>query len=129
MEADFENCVFTRLEGAIGKDAGSDFDSVTAYDGRRRCNLSDDGEILVYYGDENFKSDGSNGQVMVEQPKFYYRVVPLKTEKIDGADGYHLRKARYYISDTPKVGFKIHPAFVRNGVEVDSCNLRISPNR
>lgn len=75
----------------MGKTAGADFDSVNAYCGRRRCNLSDSGEVLAYYGDENFKADGSNGQVMVEQPKFYYRVVPLKTEKIDGADGYHLR--------------------------------------
>lgn len=123
LEADFENCVFTRLAGAVGKNAGADFDSVNAYGGRRRCNLSDNGEVLAYYGDENFKADGSNGQVMVEQPKFYYRVVPLKTEKIDGTDGYHLRKARYYISDTPKAGFKVHPAFVRNGVEVDKIYL------
>lgn len=123
LEADFENCVFTRLAGAVGKTAGADFDSVRAYGGRRRCNISDSGEVLAYYGDESFKADGSNGQVMVEQPRFYYKVVPLKVEKIDGADGYHLRKARYYISDTPKAGFKIHPAFVRNGVEVDRIYL------
>ncbi|MCM1168261.1 MAG: hypothetical protein NC401_19930 [Ruminococcus sp.] len=123
LEADFENCKFARLAGAVGKKAGADFDNVNAYGGRRRCNLSDSGEVLAYYGDENFKADGSNGQVMVEQPKFYYRVVPLKTEKIDGADGYHLRKARYYISDSPKAGFKVHPAFVRGGVEVDKIYL------
>lgn len=123
LEADFENCVFTRLAGAVGKTAGADFDCVNAYGGRRRCNLSDSGEVLAYYGDENFKADGSNGQVMVEQPKFYYRVVPLKTEKIEGVDGHHLRKARYYISDTPKAGFKVHPAFVRDGVEVDKIFL------
>ncbi len=123
FEADFENCIFTRLAGAVGKTAGADFDKIRAYGGRRRCNLSDGGEVLAYYGDDNFKSDGSNGQVMVEQPKFYYRVVPLKTEKIDDADGYHLRKARYYISDMPKAGFKVHPAFVCNGVEVDKIYL------
>lgn len=123
LEADFENCKFTRLAGAVGKNAGTDFDNVRAYGGRRRCNLSDGGKVLAYYGDDNFKSDGSNGQVMVEQPKFYYRVVPLKTEKIDGADGYHLRKARFYISDTPKIGFKVHPAFVRGGIEVDKIYL------
>lgn len=123
LEADFENCIFTRLAGAVGKTAGADFDCVNAYGGRRRCNLSDSGEVFAYYGDEKFKADGSNGQVMVEQPKFYYRIVPLKTEKIDGADGYHLRKARYYISDTPKAGFKIHPAFVKNDIEVDRIYL------
>lgn len=123
LEADFENCVFTRLAGAVGKTAGADFDSIRAYGGRRRCNLSDNGEVLAYYGDEGFAADGSNGQVMVEQPRFYYKVVPLKVEKIEGADGYHLRKARYYISDTPKAGFKVHPAFVRNGVEADRIYL------
>lgn len=123
LEADFEKNRFTRLAGAVGKSAGADFDSVRAYGGRRRCNLSDSGEVLAYYGDENFKADGSNGQVMVEQPRFYYKVIPLKTEKIEGTDGYHLRKARYYISDTPKAGFKVHPAFVRNGVEVDRIYL------
>lgn len=123
LEADFENMRFTRLAGANGKNAGADFDSVRAFGGRRRCNLSDSGEVLAYYGDKNFKADGSNGQVMVEQPKFYYRVVPLKTEKIGGADGYHLRKARYYISDTPKAGFKIHPAFVHSGTETDKIYL------
>ncbi len=55
--------------------------------------------------------------------KFYYRVVPLKTEKINDADGYHLRKARYYISDIPKAGFKVHLAFVRNGIEADRIYL------
>lgn len=123
LEADFENMSFTRLAGAVGKEAGNDFDSVNAYGGRRRCNLSDSGDVLAYYGDDNFKFDGSNGQVMVEQPKFYYRVVPLKTEKLENAEGYHLRKAQYYISDTPKAGFKIHPAFVRNGIEVDNIYL------
>lgn len=123
LEADFENNRFTRLAGAVGKSAGADFDGVRAFGGRRRCNLSDDGEVLAYYGDDGFAEDGSNGQVMVEQPKFYYRVVPLKTEKIDGTDGYHLRKAKYYISDTPKAGFKVHPAFVRSGVEVDRIYL------
>lgn len=123
LKADFENCVFTRLAGAAGKNAGADFDSVRAYGGRRRCNLSDSGEVLAYYGDVGFAADGSNRQVMVEQPRFYYKVVPLKVEKIDGTDGYHLRKARYYISDTPKAGFKVHLAFVRNGVEVDKIYL------
>ncbi len=129
LEADFENNKFTRLAGAVGKEPGADFDSVRAFGGRRRCCLTNAGEVKAYYGDDGYDEDGmlaSQGelvQVMVEQPKFYYKVVPLKTEKIDGADGYHLRKARYYISDTPKAGFKVHPAFVRNGAEVDRIYL------
>ncbi|WP_202946903.1 hypothetical protein, partial [Rhodanobacter thiooxydans] len=66
---------------------------------------------------------GTIVQVMVEQPKFYYKVVPLKLEKIQDGIGYHLRKARYYVSDYPKPGFKIHPAFVRNGVEKSKIYL------
>ena len=34
-----------------------------------------------------------------------------------------MRKARYYISDTPKPGFKVHPAFVRNRKEVEKIYL------
>ena len=37
--------------------------------------------------------------------------------------GFKLHKARYYVSDTPKVGFKVHPAFVKNGVEVEKIYL------
>ena len=128
LEADFENNRFTRLAGAVGKTAGADFDSVNAFGGRKRCTLHDDGTVNKYYPDED-SNDGMDSpnelrqSVMVEQPKFYYKVVPLKTEKIDGVDGYHLRKARYYISDTPKPGFKVHPAFIQNGVEVDKIYL------
>lgn len=65
--------------------------------------------------------DGSNGQVMVFQPKFYYKVVPLKLEKNnDSSIGYHLRKVNYYVSSKPKTGFKLHPAFFdENGNAVD----------
>ena len=54
---------------------------------------------------------------MVEQPKFYYKVVPLELEiQTEGEDhGHKLRKARYYISDQPETGFKLHPAFIRDG--------------
>lgn len=109
---DYKNSVFTRLGGAIGKEAGSDFDIYNMYGGRRRCNVSDDGTINAYYGDENYTEDGSNGQVMVYQPAFYYKVVPIVLEKNTSTNkGYHLRKASYYVSDTPRHGFKLHPAF------------------
>ncbi len=219
IEVDFKNKKFTRLAGAVGKNPGADFDSIKAFGGRRRCNLADDGTVKAYYGDSGYIENGSNGQVMVEQPKFYYKVVPLEIEPIaDYAEvntfkitagcstsgdltiilngvsftvavtagddintvaskirnatfsgwttsgsgdsviftcnetgakttgtfnggstgvtatvtktvaggkskGYHMRKARYYVSDKPKPGFKVHPAFVRNGVEVDKIYL------
>lgn len=118
---DYENKTFKRLAGAVNLSQGADFNKFTMYGGRRRCNVSDDGTITAYYGDEGYKEDGSNGQVMVFQPAFYYKVVPLKLEKnSDSGIGYHLRKANYYVSSKPKTGFKLHPAFYdANGNEID----------
>lgn len=120
LHADFENNIFTRLGAASGKNAGADFDVFSMYGGRKRCNVLDDGTITAYYGDTNFAEDGSNGQVMVYQPKFYYKVVPLKLDTQTEGCGYHLRSANYYISSVPKIGFKLHPAFYdENGKPVD----------
>lgn len=236
VEVDFATNTFTRLAGAVNKAAGANFDAVKAFGGRKRCSLTDDGKVLAYYGEAGYSETGAltqqiiknsvtypvgtKVQCMVEQPKFYYKVVPLKIEPIphiaevdtltvtsgcttsgnltitlDGvaftvavlntdntADlvatkirnavypgwvtsgtganviftcsttgtkstavfaggttgvtatvaktvsgglniGYHLRKARYYVSDYPKTGFKIHPAFVRSGVEKSKIYL------
>lgn len=117
VEVDFENKKFTRVGGAVNKQPGTDFDGINAFGGRRRCNLADNGTVNAYEGDSGYVEDGSNGQVMVEQPKFYYKVVPLKTETVGGR--VLLRKARYYVSDVAKTGFKLHPAFIMNGAELD----------
>lgn len=121
VEVDFVNKKFTRLAGSVNRAAGSGFDDVECFGGRRRCNVADDGTVTAYYGDADFTTTGKNSagtkvQVMVEQPKFYYKVVPLLTEKIEGGKGFHMRKARYYVSPTAKAGFKLHPAFIQNGV-------------
>lgn len=118
---DYENKTFKRLAGAVNLSQGADFNKFEMYGGRRRCNVLDDGTITAYYGDEGYTEDGSNGQVMVFQPAFYYKVVPLKLEKnTDSGIGYHLRKANYYVSAKPKTGFKLHPAFYdENGNAID----------
>lgn len=121
VQVDFANKKFKRLGGAEGKTKGTDFDVFPMFGGRKRCCVSNDGTILAYYGDNGYSEDGSNGQVMVYQPKFYYRVVPLRLEKnsVSGL-GYHIRKANYYVTDKPQTGFKIHPVFIdENGNEVD----------
>lgn len=121
VQVDFANKTFKRLGGAEGKTKGTDFDVFPMFGGRKRCCVSNDGTILAYYGDNGYSEDGSNGQVMVYQPKFYYRVVPLRLEKnsVSGL-GYHIRKANYYVTDKPQTGFKIHPVFIDgNGNEVD----------
>jgi len=235
VEVDYENKTFVRLAGAVGKTPGAGFDSIKAFGGRKRCILADDGVVLAYYGESGYVETGKltqeitkNGvtypvgtpvQVMVEQPKFYYKVVPLKMEKNDAEEiasitfktdasasgnititlngtafnvavasgdtptvvatkvrnatfdgwttggsgatvtftanevgarsattftdtgntgvtatvtrtqvgyigkGFKLRKARYYVSMTKKEGFKVHPAFVKNGVEVEKIYL------
>ena len=99
-----------------------DVNRVKAFSGRRRCNLADDGTVNAYFGDSAYKEDGTNGQVMVEQPKFYYKVEPLVLEKNTQTNGkgYHIRKAIYSVSDYQLPGFKLHPAFKNeSGNEVD----------
>ena len=60
------------------------------------------------------------GQVMVYQPKFYYLVCPVEYDPIDTGIGYHLRKANYYVSEKPRAGFRLHPAFYdASGNEID----------
>ncbi|MEO1815240.1 MAG: hypothetical protein ABGU93_06605 [Acetobacterium sp.] len=235
VEVDFVNKTFTRQAGAVNKTPGALFDAIKAFGGRRRCSLTDDGKVLAYYGEPGYSESGvtlqeiikagvtytvgTAVQTMVEQPKFYYKVVPMALERVafkevdtlaitagataDGSltitldgvpftvavlaadntaslvaakiraatfagwtvtgsgtsaiftcnvtgkkitatfaaaatgvtatvtktqpgyigKGFHLRKARYYVSDTKKAGFKLHPAFIVNGVEKDVIYL------
>lgn len=117
---DYKNKTCTRIAGAKNLTAGADFDKFSMYGGRKRCNVSDDGTINAYYGEKGYTEDGSNGQVMVYQPKFYYLVCPLEYDRQETGYGYHLRKANYYVSETQRAGFKLHPAFYdKNGNEVD----------
>lgn len=137
VEVDFKNSKFTRLAGAVNRSAGSGFDSVKAFGGRKRCNLTNDGVVVAYEGESGYSTNGKltaavtvGGntyaagtivQVMVEQLKFYYKVVPLVMEK--RRKGGITRKVRYYVSDTPKAGFKLHPAFIENGRENEKIYL------
>lgn len=111
LEADFENNKFTRIGDAEGRTPGASFDGFNMYGGRRRVNLADNGTVNAVFGEGGYTEDGSNGQVMVEQPVFYYKVVPLKTQPNADGHGQNLMKARYYVSDQPRAGFKVHPAF------------------
>lgn len=228
VEVDFKNRVFKRLAGAVNKTPGAMFDGIKAFGGRKRCIVTDTGKVLAYYGEAAYTETGAllqavtkggvtypigeKVQVMVEQPRFYYKVVPLQLDKVeykeintlaitagasssgnvtinlDGKDftvavasgddasavatkiraavfagwttggsgssvsftavdpgekvtatfnggttgvtatvtktlagnvgkGFHMRKARYYVSDVKKSGFKLHPAFIHNGKE------------
>lgn len=120
IQVDYKNKTFKRLAGAANLTKGSDFDKFTMFGGRKRCNVADDGSIVAWYGDADYKEDGSMGQVMVYQPKFHYLVCPVEYDPIDTGIGYHLRKANYYVSEKPRAGFRLHPAFYdASGNEID----------
>lgn len=135
LDADFENGTFTRMGEAEGKTAGADFDVYPMYGGRRRCNVTDGGVVVAMQGEAAYTETGAltaevtvDGesypagtavQVMVYQPKFYYRVQAMKREAIQGGEGYHLRRARYMVSGVARDGFRLHPAFVREGLPRD----------
>lgn len=76
------------------------------YAGMTRCNVADNGTINAYYGDTGYTEDGSNGQVMVKVPKFYYKFTPITL------DGANIREGQWEISDVPADGFSLHPAFL-----------------
>jgi len=82
----------------------------------KRCVLNPDGSVNYYLNsnNSNYKYDGTasdlsgtDGNVMVEIPKFYYKYTELGTSKT------------IEISEINEEGFDLHPAFIKNGVEVD----------
>lgn len=96
-----------RLGDAVGKTAitggQNDFNSIMPWSGIKRCNLSDSGIVNAYYGSPAYKVDGSNGQVMVEIPKYWYKVVNASDDVIE-----------FWICDGAKSGYEVHPAFFRD---------------
>lgn len=124
VQIDYKNKTSQRLAGAYDLTGGSDFDKYVMFGGRKRCNVADDGSIVAFYGDDTYAEDGSMGQVMVYQPAFYYKVVPLEMDVQNDGIGYHLRKANYYVSTKAKTGFKRHPLFYdKNGEEIEFALL------
>lgn len=121
LQVDYQNKTMKRIAGAVNLTAGTDFDKFEMFGGRKRCNVDDDGTIVAWHGDPLYTEDGTMGQVMVYQPKFYYLVCPVVYDPIKSTGlGYHLRKANYYVSAKPRAGFRLHPAFYdENGNQVD----------
>ena len=82
----------------------------------RRCVISDAGVVQYYLDpDDSTKKadgtaatiDGTDGQVMVEIPRFFH--------KYSYASNVH----KWEISNVQLPGFDVHPAFVKSGVEED----------
>jgi len=81
----------------------------------RRCVLNSDGTVNYYLNasDSTLKADdtaadltGADGNVMVEIPKFWFKTVHSGTRR------------EWYVRTSTASGYSIHPAFIKNGVEV-----------
>ena len=117
---------FSRLNVGADLEWNSSTDSYTAnttpdtvtkvHQGMKRCVLNDDGSVNYYLDPTDSTKkldgtsaniDGTDGNVMVEIPKFYFRQV---------RDGNSLI---WQVSDVPLAGYQLHPAFFKNGEIVD----------
>ena len=115
LSIDYENKTINRTQEATNN---TNFNNYSMYGGRKRCNVADDGSITAFYGDSNYREDGSNGQVMIYQPKFYYQRVPINT--VNATIGRVIKKESLIISPTAQSGFKLHPAFIdKDGNEIE----------
>ena len=121
---DYDNKSNSRSQDSAHESSGSFFNQYAMYGGRMRCNVADDGTINAFYGDSGYKEDGSNGQVMLYQPKFYYMRTPMKTSTT--LVGKIIKKESIIISDKHMAGFKLHPIFKNiNGEELDYVLLPV----
>lgn len=135
VEVDLTNNSVKRMGDNQYWSAGEDYNQSPVYGNRRRCNVTDDGKIVAFFGDEAYTETGAletqvgdvvvgtKVQCMVMQPKFYYKRIPIRLEKqVDSTyqvKGYHMTKWIDLISPTPRDGFKLHPAFKKGDTELD----------
>lgn len=108
--------VCERLGNAVGLIANAhkgstqgvrnDFDNIYPWSDIKTCNIDADGNVLAYLGEPSFARDGTNGDVMVEIPKFYYKRVKTGTAE------------EFWICASKLPGYELHPLFIDNGKEV-----------
>ena len=103
---DAKGLVANAYQGSTGTAVVNDFDNIYPWSGMRRCNVNENGDILAYEDDPNFKLDGTNGDVMVEIPKFYYK--RTKTGTVE----------EWWICGTKLPGYELHPLFMDDGKEM-----------
>ncbi len=109
---DSESTKWERIEDAVGLEANAtkdgsvvknDFDSIYPWSDIITYNYDDvTKKETAKYGDENFKFDGSNGQVLTRIPEFYY-----KREQVDGVEYQYISKypqERFTKSETFSIG-------------------------
>jgi hypothetical protein len=118
VHVNFEEQEFNRILKAKDMQQ-ADFNRAFPWAGIRRCNMKD-GAVVCYEDEPIYAEDGSNGDVMVEIPKFYYCMVPVRLEASDADEAdQQIAEAKWMIAPRHVEGFKVHPAFIRNGQEVE----------
>jgi hypothetical protein len=103
IKIDDDSGIVTRI-GLAKNLSRTDFDTLSPWQDIKRCNVADDLTINAYYGDAGYVEDGTNGQVMVTLPNFYYAY-------------FHFDHCTYiYIKATDFVGSQgIHPVGLYSG--------------
>lgn len=87
------------------------------FTGRKRCLMDADGSIIKWDPTGADQTTYSTYDVMVYQPAFYYRRVPL--ELAAGSTGNYITKELLLLTTNPNYGFNIHPAFIDiNGKQI-----------
>ena len=105
LKADFVIGNDYQLNGGV-----NDFDNIYPWSDMRLCNVRFDEngkKIITYSNEASFTRDGSNGEVMVEIPKFYsfrQRIGNIET---------------WAISGEKKAGFEVEPLFKTSNGELD----------
>lgn len=66
VEVDFVNKKFTRLAGAENLTSGADFDKLTPWGGRKRCNLTNEGVMVAYRGETGYSEAGATSATITK---------------------------------------------------------------
>ena len=85
-----------------GTYAPNDFDNIYPWSDIKRCLISDDGIIWAYEGEPGFTLSPSIGNIFVEIPKFYQKIV-YENDTLD-----------LMISPYKREGYSLNPAFIDN---------------
>lgn len=95
--ADAEN--LTAKATKDGTEVANDFDKCYPWSEIKRCNIDTaTGRVVAYHGETSYAEDGSNGEVMVRIPEFWW-----KRERKTESDG---KEYEYiYISDYARAGY------------------------
>ena len=115
LKINYENGTATPADDSVNN--GLNLNNYIMYGGRKRCLVNDSGEIIAFYGDNNYNENNTNGyQVMIYQPKFYYKRTVLQTATLLNSST-AIKEELLQISAVMKDDFNIHPLFLDNNNE------------